>query len=229
MSDLQHPPYSPAATYQPRQLNRWLDINAQNGPLGRCQTYIYIPSFGPFTVGWLGYSQVIGIIWYQATNRFSLVSRPGAVYPTLPYNCLVTICCVDPVTGSTDRYKLNPGVGEVLYFECPNYTDQIIEKNFWIEIWDTLSFNQSLVQPQSPNFMTSVLQAIDYRWGSDIPLATPSTVNQEAFALLNNQGKFSLPLQFNNQSQSIPQQTNQSLDDQTRVLQDDQGRILVPA
>lgn len=40
--DFLHPPYG-TTTIQPRTLNRWLDINSQNGPLGRNRGYISIP------------------------------------------------------------------------------------------------------------------------------------------------------------------------------------------
>lgn len=42
MPDFLHPPYG-TTTIQPRTLNRWLDVNSQNGPLGRNRGYISLP------------------------------------------------------------------------------------------------------------------------------------------------------------------------------------------
>ena len=37
--------------------------------------------------------------------------------------------------GNTHRYKMWENVGEVLYFSVPNYSGQLIKKNFRFEIW----------------------------------------------------------------------------------------------
>ena len=45
MPEQPHPPYVPGSMFIPRTLNRWLDINPQNGSLTRTQTFITLPAF----------------------------------------------------------------------------------------------------------------------------------------------------------------------------------------
>ena len=72
MPEQSHPPYVPGAKTIPRQLNRWLDVNAQNGPLERAKKFLSIPAFTFSNDNWKGYSQVIGQFNYQAPNSLSL-------------------------------------------------------------------------------------------------------------------------------------------------------------
>ena len=66
------PPYLPTARVQPRQLNRWLDINAQNGALRRTQTFISLPTFTQAASSWNGYSDIVVAFNFEGDNNFSL-------------------------------------------------------------------------------------------------------------------------------------------------------------
>ncbi len=70
MPEFAHPPYVPGSLLQWRTLNRWLDINAQNGPLGRTQTYIILPPFNVNTV-WPGYDNLVLAFNFECPNNFS--------------------------------------------------------------------------------------------------------------------------------------------------------------
>ena len=65
------PPYASAAVIFPRQLNRWLDTNAQNGKLTRTKTYLTLPSFS-LDVVYAGYRQIVASINFECANNFSL-------------------------------------------------------------------------------------------------------------------------------------------------------------
>ena len=144
MPEFLHPPYAPGAILQPRQLNRWLDINAQNGPLDRSRYYITLPAFST-VVNWLGYSDIVASFNFEAPNSFSLkwlnIGDPttGVVSP-IPFNpnYLLAIMWRDSY-GKVYRYALWKNVGEILYFNIPLYTGQRIAKNFRLEIWSTKS------------------------------------------------------------------------------------------
>ena len=66
------PPYLPTARVQPRQLNRWLDINAQNGALKRTQTFISLPTFTQAASSWNGYSDIVVAFNFEGDNNFAL-------------------------------------------------------------------------------------------------------------------------------------------------------------
>lgn len=185
MPEQLHPPYDSSATIRPRQLNRWLDVNAQNGPLGRTQTYIVLP---PFTqpVIWLGYSDCVATFNFEAPNNFSLVGLKGnpfeGLLSPLPINPNYMLCImwVDSTTTpyTVHRYSLWNGVGEVMYIPYPLYTGQLIKKNFRLEVWSVKS--QATASQAAPiTFYTSKLGNLDYRYGLDMPLqgADPITTN----------------------------------------------------
>lgn len=127
-----NPPYSAGAVMQPRKLQRWLDINKVSA-LRRAETYFTIPAF---TVNffWNGYSNLIATFNYAATNNFSLKLNRSSL-PSDP-NYVACIAYRD-TSGDIIRYRLWSNVGELFYFNVPQYTDQLILKNFRIEIWDT--------------------------------------------------------------------------------------------
>jgi hypothetical protein len=166
MPEQSYPPYVASAISLPRQLNRWLDVNPQNGPLRRTQTYIALPAFS-IPVTWAGFSDVIGQNDYQAPNNLSLAQWQSAL-PSNP-NYLLCIRYINS-DRSVVRYKLWSGVGEVMA-EVPLYTGQLIKKNFTLEIWSTNS--TPAVQATDITFFTSVLGSLDYRYGFDSELAPP--------------------------------------------------------
>lgn len=182
-----HPPYVPQAISQPRQLNRWLDVNAQNGPLGRTQTYITLPAFSQ-AVSWRGYSEIAVAFNFEGPNNLSL--RSNFTAPLAP-NYVLCIMWEDSLR-VTHRYALWRGVGEKFYFDCPLYTGQLIKKNFRLEVWSTNS--TPAIQTTPINLFTSVLGNEDYRWGTDFKLVsndTPTTVwgqNLVVPAIPNNVG-----------------------------------------
>ena len=130
-----YPPSLPPASeggavLQPRQLQRWLDINPIH-KLTRTQGYFSIPAFSVENE-WKGYSDIVAVFNYTSTNNFSMKSFTA---PTNPNYC-ATVMWVDDEY-NVFRYRLWEGVGEVFYFDVPLYSNQLIKKNFRIEIWDT--------------------------------------------------------------------------------------------
>lgn len=89
------PPYYPASTTIPRQLVRWDDVNAQNGPLKRCATYLPFPLFAPITPDWVGVADIVAAYNFECQNNFTLpVVIPSIATVT---NYLVTISVVQAV------------------------------------------------------------------------------------------------------------------------------------
>ena len=70
MAESFHPPYVPGSLAQFRTLNRWLDINAQNGPLERTQTYIILPAFNVNSF-WPGFDDLVLAFNFECPNNFS--------------------------------------------------------------------------------------------------------------------------------------------------------------
>ena len=185
MPELLHPPYAATAITQPRQMLRWLDINAQNGPLDRTRYYIVLPAFST-VVNWHGYSDIVASFNFEGPNNFSLkwlnIGDPatGEQSP-IPFNpnYLLAIMWRDS-KGNVYRYALWNNVGEVLYFPMPLYTGQQIKKNFRFEIWSTPS--TKAIQTTPITFYTSVKGILDYRFGTDSSLvvADPICTNFEA-------------------------------------------------
>lgn len=135
------PPDEGGAVLQPRQLNRWLDINPIH-KLTRTQGYFNLPVFSVASQ-WKGYSEIVGVFNYTSTKNFSLKTLTPPSNP----NYVACIMWVDDEY-NVYRYRLWEGVGEVFYFDIPLYSGQLIKKNFRIEIWnvaieDSLSFSLS--------------------------------------------------------------------------------------
>lgn len=124
------PPFEAGALLQPRQLQRWLDVNKVS-KLTRTQTYWVLPAFSVES-NWLGYSQLVAAFNFTATNNFSLPAFDAPVNP----NYCACIMWVDE-DYNVYRYKMWESVGEVFYFYAPLYNGEMIKKNFRIEIWDT--------------------------------------------------------------------------------------------
>src|ERR1017187_1153193 len=163
MPESLHPPYVPGSLLQWRTINRWLDINAQNGPLARTQTFITLPSFSQ-AVTWLGYSDIVATFNFEGPNAFSLKALSSI--PVNP-NYVLCIMWIDS-NRVTHRYAIWNNVGEVIYSPYPLYTGQLIKKNFRFEIWSINSTPAIQILPIS--FYTSVLGNTDYRYGVDSTL-----------------------------------------------------------
>lgn len=71
--------------------------------------------------------------------------------------------------GNTYRYALWNNVGEKFFFDIPLYAGQVIRKNFRFEIW-TITGSIAVAQASIIQFLTSVLQGVDYRYGGDTKL-----------------------------------------------------------
>lgn len=186
-----HPPYESGALTIPRQLQKWLDINPQNGRLTRTRFYLLIPSFQITNINWRGFSEVIAEWHVTAPNNFSLLQLPslGALNYTL------TVAWVD-ANFVTHRYRLYTSADEVIYFDIPQYTGQFISSTFKIEIWSTPAI--SITQNAALLVYTSVLGSLDYRYGTDQPLVTfvQACVGQQV-PIDVAVGGFDLPIFFN--------------------------------
>lgn len=171
MPDNNYPPFATdtGALIIPRQLDRWIDINPQGGALRRCQTYITLPAFSR-AVAWRGYSDIVAAFNYSSPNNFSLKTFTAPTSPNY------TLCISYTNSDKTVvRYKLWAAIsGEEIPWEIPLYANQPIKKNFRLEVWSTNV--ASVIQTSSVNLYTSVLQNIDYRFGSDTSLISPSTI-----------------------------------------------------
>lgn len=157
------------AVIQPRQLQRWLDINNIT-QLTRTQAYITLPTFSQ-PVTWNGYSDIVAAFNYEGPNNFTLVSPPAVISPNY------VLCIMWTTSGTVYRYSLWRGVGEVINFNIPMYAGQKIGKNFRFEVWSTPS--TPAVQATTLQFYTSVLGNVDYRYGCDFTLvsADPEVTN----------------------------------------------------
>lgn len=71
MSQQSSPPYYPASITTPRTLVRWLDVNPQNGSLGRARLYLTLPTFDK-TPNWIGVPDIEVAYNFEANNNFTL-------------------------------------------------------------------------------------------------------------------------------------------------------------
>lgn len=131
-----YPPSLPPASeggavLQPRQLQRWLDINPIH-KLTRTQGYFNIPVFSA-DIEWRGYSDIVAVFNYTASNNFSMKSFTAPVNPT--YAAFIAWVDADYVM---HRYRLWDAEGTLFFFDAEDYTNQLIKKNFRIEIWSAL-------------------------------------------------------------------------------------------
>lgn len=181
MPDTLHPPYN---VVQPRQLDRWLDVNAQNGQLQRFQYYFTVPGFSINQV-FNQCSDIVGDFWYKSPNSFSLLLPLSAVIPS-NVNYLMAIGFTK--SGITYRYALNNCPTYVGYPITP-YTNQIIRPNFRIEIWSTPS--SPTIQTTGQNFFSTVRGNTDYRYGVDTSIANPAALETNY-----NSPNLNLPLVF---------------------------------
>lgn len=168
MPEQTHPPYVSGAVTIPRQLERWLDINPQNGPLKRTDTYVSVPAFN-ITHVWNGYSEIVGEYHFESPNSLSFkLVHLGNVFPTTTNYTM----CVSYVNDDNTvvRYSLVRASGDLIYSTIPLYNGELIKKNFRIEIWNT---NDSpIVELVGWTLYTSVLGNQDYRYGVDSSLVS---------------------------------------------------------
>jgi len=171
MFPLTPPPVSDTGAWSiPRMLQRWLDVNPI-GKLTRTSTFITLPAFSQ-TVTWQGYSDIVASFNFEGPNNFSLAGFN--VEPSPIPNYYLCISWQDG-KGDVHRYALWNNVGEVIYETIPLYSGQLIKKNFRFEIWST---NVATVVQAAPiNIYTSVLGAVDYRWGTDATLVNSDGEN----------------------------------------------------
>lgn len=172
MPDSQHPPYN---ITQPRQLQRWLDINAQNGSLKRTRGFFLLP---PFNIPFVPpppspnfqYSDIVGVFNYSSSNNFSIKN-----YAHLTNNGSYTLCIAYQQTNSLNmvRYRLIDGAAIPIGFT--KYTGQQILKNFRLEIWST---GNTCLNVTSIQFNTTVLGTQDYRYGLDFAIGNASVICQ---------------------------------------------------
>lgn len=155
-----HPPPSneSGAVVQPRQLNRWLDVNPQGGQLTRTHKYLSISAFTTTSV-FNQYSQIVTSFNVEAPNNFSL--KPY----TVPANPNYVLCVSYRIGEVVTRYLLWDATGSNIAFYITPYTGQIILKNFRLEIWDTSQGSAS--QATELFLYTSVLGDKDYMYADD--------------------------------------------------------------
>lgn len=89
--------------------------------------YITIPAFS-FENVWKGSSEIIRKYYYTLNKNFTILKLPepsGNFCPVVSWKANNTVI----------RYKLWSNVDEILY--VPLYSGQVINKNFYLEIWTT--------------------------------------------------------------------------------------------
>jgi len=156
-----YPPYSAGALTIPRMLVRWLDVNAQNGPLTRTMSYVTLPIFNA-PVSWAGYSTIVTTFNSEGPNNFSIKASVAPVNPNY------TLCISFIKGGVLTRYLLWQATGSVLPYNIPLYSGQPILKNFRFEVWSTSQGNAT--QSTVIQMYTSVAGQTDYRYGNDFQL-----------------------------------------------------------
>jgi hypothetical protein len=179
MPEFLHPPYAATAKQYPKQLNRWLDVNAQNGPLERNQAYFVLPAFNlDATIEWMGYSNLVLAYNFEGPNNFSLkylyqgAPNKGLLSPVPSNpNYSLAVMWIDKA-GVVQRRFLWISLGSTFYFETQLYTNEKILKNFRLEIWDS---NSGASQAAPLTFFTSVRGTQDYRFGVDFRLVSSDT------------------------------------------------------
>lgn len=167
MPESQHPPYG-VGSVPPRQLNRWLDVNSQNGQLTRTRGYVSLPAFNIPSAG-RSYSEIVGVYSYEATNNFSIKN-----YRNFTNDGSYSLCIAYANSDlSVVRYLLVRGNSDNNLSYPPMYAGQKIKKNFRLEIWDGIDhvncINENIIQ-----MFSTVLGSLDYRYGLDFVLGNSS-------------------------------------------------------
>lgn len=173
------------ALTNPRQLQRWLDINRIT-KLDKTGTYITLPSFIQSANTWNGYSDIVLSFNCESPNNFSF---SGVLTSSIPFNPNYVLCVSYRIGGVVTRYILWNAIGSNMNQTIPVYTGQLIKKNFRFEIWNTSQGIAS--QAASINYFTSVLNSKDYRYGVDTNL-----VSTDSPCILFKSVSLNLPLVF---------------------------------
>jgi hypothetical protein len=173
-----HPPYGPGSI-QPRRLNRWLDVNSQNGPLTRTAKYLVIPQIPAIDHVWNGFSDIVGVIYYDSPKNFSIKAIPYAY--TSKFNFLMCIAWLES-DGVVYRYVINDVERPLFYLNAPVYNGQMIGRNMRFEIW-SLSAALPYTDSNSPVLYTSVSGEYDYRFGDDDALTDYSGALMSGFSV----------------------------------------------
>lgn len=138
-----NPPYAAGALAIPRQLNKWLDVNPVR-PLGRIRGYFQLPAFTATQPRGTGYANIVAVFNYTSDRNFSIKS-----ISSLATSYVLCVMWVDQY-GTVHRYALWPNVAQLFYFQLVPYTNQLIGKNFRLEVW-----NGDYVHQLYQNFLTT--------------------------------------------------------------------------
>lgn len=193
MPDSLHPPYN---VVQPRQLDRWLDVNSQNGQLRRTQAYFIIPAF-QVTFTFNQASDIIGDFWFLAPNSFSIIQTSASSIIPNEQGYVLCIAWIDS-NNKVYRYKLNDDSRSTLD-GIPLYNGELIRKNFRIEIWSCDVFHSNLAAMVNPlTIYTTVTGNVDYRYGVDFVLVDPLSIETNFNTPDLGDTDMALPFQFPN-------------------------------
>jgi hypothetical protein len=172
----------------PRMLQRWMDVNPQNGALQRTRQYITLPTFS-LDIEAYRFNTLVAEYLFAAPHNFSLKS--STEFPEYPE---FTLCVSSIHNGVVKRYKLFAAFHESLSFDIPLYNGEMIQKNFKLEIWSAQAF--TIVSEAAIVLYTSVLNNVDYRYGSDGSLAGDNGQCLDLGADSDGAGNFALPLEM---------------------------------
>jgi len=161
MPEQSYPPYAAGALTSPRQLNRWLDVNPQNGALQRTRGYIVLPTFNQ-AVTWRGYSEIMATWNFASSNSFTLKDITA-----LPTSGNYVLCIAYQLAGVVYRYKLC-GPDGVFYEALVDYDGQLIKNNFRFEVWSVA--DAAVSETTAHTLYTSKRGNQDYSQGVDFQL-----------------------------------------------------------
>lgn len=162
---------------------QWKPFNAVH----KVRTYVALPAF-TYATNWLGYSELITQFNFSADRSFYLKRRPAK-----PSGVNYQLCIKYRVGNAVFRYRLwgvslTTGLDEI-----PLYTNQIIKKNFVLEVWSTENLTAS--QATAINLITSVVQIPDDISDlDDVALATGVEFN--SYSPIDPVGNLDFPVVF---------------------------------
>ena len=158
------PPLADTGAYtNPRELQRWLDINPVS-KLDRPRKFITLPAFDQGNSTWNGYSDIVAAFNCEAPNNFSL----QGLVKDIPANTNYTLTISYRVGGTVTRYMLWDAAGSNLNQTITPYSGQGILKNFRLEVWNTSQ--GAAEQATNIDIFTSVLSKFDWRYATDVLL-----------------------------------------------------------
>lgn len=152
--------------------NPWLEYRVAPH-VRKLRTYVQLPTFS-YSPTWEGVSQLITQFNFSANKNFWLLNRPNR-----PSGVNFILCIKYRVGDTVFRYKL--WGGGVALDQVPLYTNQIIKKNFILEVWSEASGDVEL--DEALNIITSVNQVpSDITDLDDVALATGVEFNDYALS-----------------------------------------------